>query len=118
MEIAVDREGEVTVIRLSGEVDASNSAEAGQRLREAAPEERPRVVLDMSDLRFLDSSGLAALIAFLKDVDARGGQAALARLQPTVHRIFELTRLDQVFHLYSRLEEALQHLGVPGAEER
>ena len=106
MEITVAEDQGVTVVKLAGEMDASNSAQARDRLGQVAQGEGLRVAVDMEGLRFLDSSGLATLISFMKAVREAGGEVALARPQSPVRRIFELTRLDQVFEVFADLEEA------------
>lgn len=58
-----------------------------------------RLVIDLGQVSFVDSSGLAALVAVLKRVGITGS-LAISGLQPVVRRMFELTRMDRVFHLY------------------
>jgi anti-anti-sigma factor len=56
-------------------------------------------ILDLADLEYLDSSGLAALVALRRQVDPRDGTVRLQHLQPAVRGIIELTRLDRLFTL-------------------
>jgi anti-sigma B factor antagonist len=67
------------------------------------------VVLDLQNVEFVDSSGLGAIVASMKAMGA-GRRLALAGLNPTVDKVFRLTRMDSVFKLYPTLDDALaQH---------
>lgn len=77
--------------------------EAMRRLPETAG---PIVLLDLSRVTFLDSSGLGALVAAMKAL-APTRELRLAGLTPPVRKVFELTRMDQVFVLYESAEAAL-----------
>lgn len=67
------------------------------------------VVLDLSQVEFIDSSGLGAIVAALKNM-GKNRRLALAGLTPTVARVFELTRMDTVFNVFPTLEGALTTL--------
>lgn len=66
-----------------------------------------RVVLDMTGVKFIDSSGLGALIACLRQMNARQGEFRLCGLAPTVLALFEMMRMTRVFTLHASLPEAL-----------
>jgi anti-sigma B factor antagonist len=65
------------------------------------------LVVDLSRVSYVDSSGLAVLIEGMQNVEEYGGQFALAGLQETVRSIFEIARLDQVFHIFPTADAAL-----------
>ncbi|MWD29206.1 STAS domain-containing protein [Aquicoccus sp. SCR17] len=67
----------------------------------------PRVVLDLGRVEFVDSSGLGAIVAAMKQLE-EGRRLELAGLAPLVDRVFRLTRLDTVFRIHRDLEEAMQ----------
>lgn len=67
----------------------------------------PRVVLDLGRVEFVDSSGLGAIVAAMKQLE-EGRRLELAGLAPLVDRVFRLTRLDTVFRIHRNLEEAMQ----------
>jgi anti-sigma B factor antagonist len=64
------------------------------------------IILDLSDVTFIDSSGLGALIATLK-VIGKDGEIIIAAAPPTVVVMFELTRMDRVFRLVKSVDEAV-----------
>lgn len=67
-----------------------------------------RIVVDLAETTFLDSSGLGALIAGLKSARQAGGDLRIARPVPSVQAVFELTNLDQVLRARASVEEAFR----------
>jgi anti-sigma B factor antagonist len=111
MEIPVERMGDIAIALLSvEELDASN---AGEFKRDIAPllEENMKIVLDLSRLRFCDSSGLGALISCLRKVNANGGDLKLCALSKPVRALFELVRMHKVFDIYNTRDEAIRAFG-------
>ena len=71
-------------------------------------EEKPKqVVVDLTKVTYLDSSGLAVLIEGMQNVQEYGGKFAVAGLQESVKHIFDIARLDQVFRIFPTVDEAL-----------
>ena len=71
-------------------------------------EQKPeRVVVDLSKVSYIDSSGLAVLIEGMQNVEAYGGKFILAGIQENVKPIFEIARLDQVFIIFPHVDAAL-----------
>jgi anti-sigma B factor antagonist len=74
-------------------------------------EKKPtRLVVDLSAVSYIDSSGLAVLIEGMQNVDAYGGKFILAGLQDNVKPIFEIARLDRVFIIFPDVDSALAAL--------
>ena len=69
------------------------------------------VVVDLTGVDFLDSSGLGSLIALLKRVSERGGDMKIAGLQKKVRMVFEITRAFKVFDIFDNTEEAIKACG-------
>jgi anti-sigma B factor antagonist len=87
-------------------LDVSNAAELRAALLSAFDTGAGRVVLDLSDVDFLDSSALGALIAAAKRALPRG-LFAVAGIRPAVARLFELTNMSLVFPIHPDLGDAL-----------
>ncbi|RMG44469.1 MAG: anti-sigma factor antagonist [Acidobacteria bacterium] len=107
MELNVEHMGDVTVVVLPGEsLDASNAAEFKQTI---APilEKHSKVVFDMSQLRFVDSSGLGAILSCLRQLNARGGDLKLCGMTKPVRALFELVRMHRIFDIYNTRDEAI-----------
>ena len=95
------------VITVRGDIDAYHSADFKKEVREKiASFKGIKVVLDLSNVAYIDSAGLGSLVAILKDVRNSGKTFTLAALKPNVKRIFEMTRLDKVFKIVDTPEEA------------
>ena len=107
MQIGAEKVGDVVVLLLPmDELDASNSAEFK---RDIAPlfAERAKVVLNMSRLRFVDSSGLGALLSCLRIAMANGGSLKLCEMSAQVRSLFDLVRMNRIFDIYGTQAEAV-----------
>ena len=100
------------VLTLDGAFDRSNAAQVESALGDAIDADKPRLVIDLRGVSFLDSAMLRVLIQSLGDTAARGGQLALIRPNATVWRVFVLTGLSHSFHSFGRLDDALASLGL------
>jgi len=108
MEIVSDKIGDVGVAAVAvEELDASN---AGDLKRDMAPvlEANTKLVLDLSRLRFVDSSGLGAFISCLRKLNAKGGDLKLCGMSKQVRAVFELVRMHRIFDIYGMKEEAVR----------
>ncbi len=100
-------EGEKLIITVMGDIDAYHSADFKKGIREKIESfSGSKIVLDLSNVSYIDSAGLGSLVAILKDVRNAGKSFVLASLKPNVKRIFEMTRLDKVFKIVDTPEEA------------
>src|SRR5579871_5231585 len=108
MEIPVDKVDGVTIAAVPvDELDASNS---GEFKRDIAPvlQSQTKLVLDLSQLRFVDSSGLGAMLSCLRQLSAKGGDLKLCGLSSQVRALFELVRMHRIFDIYSTREDAVK----------
>jgi anti-sigma B factor antagonist len=88
-------------------LDAHNSGELKEQILKSLQEGARHVVVDLDDVKFIDSSGLGALLSGYKNANQRSGTLVLSGLQPRVLSMFELTRLNRVFEIYPRLQDAV-----------
>jgi anti-sigma B factor antagonist len=95
------------VLPLKGEIDLHVSPVITASLNAIIEKKPDRLVIDLSDVSYIDSAGLAALIQAMQRVEAYGGKFLLAGLQETVRSIFEISRLDQVFQVFPDVDTAL-----------
>ena len=95
------------VIPLDGEIDLHISPRITTTLNAALKTKPRNLVIDMGNVSYIDSSGLAVLIEAMQKVEKYGGKFALAALQENVKPIFEIARLDQVFRIYPDVDSAL-----------
>jgi anti-sigma B factor antagonist len=66
------------------------------------------VVLDLSEVTFMDSTGLGAMLSCLRTMKAKGGTLSVVNLTPEVRRLFDLVMMDRVFEIHSDIESAVQ----------
>ncbi len=101
------REDLPNVLPLEGEIDLHVSPNVVASLKMMAEKKPPQVIVDLTRVSYIDSSGLAALIEGMQNVQEYGGQFALAGLQEPVRLIFEIARLDQVFRIFPDIDAAV-----------
>jgi anti-sigma B factor antagonist len=108
MELSTHTSNEVLIIGFSelGSLEASNSPEFREKVA-ALLEGRTKVILDLSNVTFVDSSGIGALVATSRSLSANDGELRLVGLSPAVQTVFELTRLYRAFEIHGSEEEAL-----------
>ena len=108
MEVAVEKFTGVAVVAVPvEELDASNVAEF-KRDMEPILQAQAELVLDLSRLRFVDSSGMGAILSCLRQLTARGGDLKLCGMTRQVRTVFELVRMHRVFDIYATQEEAVR----------
>ncbi|MEH6830071.1 STAS domain-containing protein [Sulfitobacter sp.] len=90
-------------------IDAAVALAFKDRMRDATDGGTDTVVLDLNHVHFIDSSGLGAIVAAMKNL-APDRKLILAGLTPTVDKVFRLTRMDSVFGVFPTVEAALTKL--------
>lgn len=109
MEITVNPvEQRAVVVKLRGRLDLLVAAEVKQRLAQIVNEGFRLIVIDMSEVSFVDSSGLGALIGGLKAARLAGGDLRLASVTDQAQAMLELTTLNRVLKPYPNVTAALQ----------
>ncbi|MGZ5050957.1 MAG: STAS domain-containing protein [Methylobacter sp.] len=98
-----------TVISVQEErIDAHNSGELKEAILHLIEQGESNIVMKLDRVRFIDSSGLGALLSGYKHAAAKSGRLALANMQQQVLSMFELTRLNRVFDIYADVSEAVE----------
>ena len=96
------------LIAVAGEIHVSTAPEFSRLLSAAIGRGKTQVVLDLSDVEFIDSTGLSVLLNGLRRVTRRGGRMAIVCSNPTVLRLFVITRLDSTFTIVGSRRAALE----------
>ncbi len=108
MQTEIVEKGDVTILRaLEKRIDAGISGEFKEQLGELVANGRRRIILDISGVEFLDSSGLGAIISGLKAIGEDGRLVICGATDP-VKSMFRLTRMDRIFEMYDSEAESLQ----------
>jgi anti-sigma B factor antagonist len=95
------------VLPLKGEIDLHVSPGIAVSIAGVTATRPARIVVDLTDVTYLDSSGLAVLIQSMQNVQEYGGAFALAGVQEDVRAVFEMARLDQVFQIFPDVGSAV-----------
>jgi len=105
-------DGAVAVIGLTGDVTAACETELMDAYREAARAEARGIVLDFTDLDYMNSSGIGLLVTLLVRAKREGRQISAYGLSDHYRQIFELTRLDEAVLIHDSEQEALAAAGT------
>jgi anti-sigma B factor antagonist len=114
--IEEDLDSRTRVITVSGEIHVSTAPEFSRRLNAAIAGGMTGLVLDLTPTEFIDSTGLSVLLNGLRRVTRQRGRMALVCTNPTVLRLFEITRLDSTFDIHPTREDAAYN-GAGGSSE-
>jgi anti-sigma B factor antagonist len=91
-------EGDVVIAHVRGEIDLQNSPELRSALLEILAQTSPRrLILNLSQVPYMDSSAIAVLVESLKRISKQKGKICLTNLQPRVKSLLEIARLDSIF---------------------
>ncbi len=101
------RENDLDIVKFSGRLVMADAADARENLKAIVEGGKGKLILDLTDLTFIDSSGCAVLISAFKAVRAKDGRMILTGLSRNVQALLELTRLNEIFELYANTEGAL-----------
>jgi anti-anti-sigma factor len=113
--IGIWRRGDdLCLVALAGEMDIGNAGELRPEVERVLPPGPCRLIVELSSLAFVDSTGIRALVVLARDVRANGGTFVVVAPQSSVARVFEIVKLDQHLEIAASLEDVL---GVPTAAE-
>lgn len=108
MKVHVEKHKDGRLFIVEGQIDMNTSSTLRSHLREALEAQASPLVVELSAVDFIDSSGLATLIEALQAVGRFGGSLRLCGLNPKVRQLFELSNLTSIFDLRESSTEALE----------
>jgi anti-sigma B factor antagonist len=111
------RDPDTRIISVAGEIHVTTAPEFSQRLNDAISAGTHGVVIDMSQVEFIDSTGLSVLLNGLRRVTRSDGRLALVVTNPTVLRLFEITKLDSTFDIQPTVEAAVARVQAGGSSD-
>ncbi|UFS69676.1 STAS domain-containing protein [Geomonas sp. RF6] len=110
MNLHTEMRNEIEIIYVKEErLDAHNSGELKVVVQKLFEEGKKNVLIDLKEVRFIDSSGLGALVSGFKNAISHQGNLKLSSLQTQVKSMFELTRLHRVFEIFPSSAEAIDN---------
>jgi anti-sigma B factor antagonist len=104
--VSTREEGPFTVVEVGGEVDVYTAPRLREAVVTAIDTGSTRMVIDVENVEFLDSTGVGVLVGALKKVRSSGGTLDIVCTQPRLLKIFDITGLDKVFGLHTSVAEA------------
>ena len=107
MDLSSRTSGNVHIMKLEGRFDAYSAPQVNQWLEKTLKHIPPNIVVNLEDVVFVDSTALATLVQAMKRCRQHNGDLRLSNLKQPVRMIFELTRLDRAFEIFSGEEEAV-----------
>lgn len=108
MELELHEDGSVTIVTLSGDLGIGDAEAVFKKTVSRLLEEgKVRLVVDCSGLRYVDSSGLGALVRALTTSQHEGGGTKLLGVPSSLRKLLELTKLDSVFEMFENRDEAV-----------
>jgi anti-sigma B factor antagonist len=102
-----DYRSDVTVLRLRGELDADTASQLHATLADLLERPVPRIVVDVTELKFCDSVGLSAFITSKQVINARGGWLSFAGANPFLVQLMETVGLTRYFAMFPEVEDAV-----------
>ena len=109
VEIALEKINSGFLLKLKGDVDMNTSSDVRNALAQVFKQETSgmkALLIDLSQVRYMDSSGIATLIEGMQNCKKKGTRLRLCELSPSVRDVFELARLASVFEIYPTIIEA------------
>jgi anti-sigma B factor antagonist len=107
MQFEIEKIGDVSVVKLQTEVlDAGNAKEFRSGITPIL-EENVKIVFDMSQVNFLDSSGCGTILSCLRQLNSAEGDLKMFGLQQSVRTLFELIRLHRIIDIFNNRDEAV-----------
>jgi len=108
MELTTREEGDITILTVTGDLVIGEPETTFKKtITQLLAEGRVNLLVDLSAVGFLDSSGLGALVRALTLAQKEGGSAKLLHAGPQVRKLLQLTKLDSVFEIHEDLEAAV-----------
>ena len=108
LRISAGQRSEAPVITVHGEIDMITAPSLHERLFDLACARTPVVIVDLSGVSFIDSTGLGALVVANKRFDDDGASLRLVLTHPGVQKVFEVTDMNEIFSVYPNVEEAVE----------
>ena len=110
LKIDIGEKNGVVLLKLDGEVDVYTAPKLKSRLVDLVDQGKFKIVVDLEEVDFMDSSGLGVLVGGLKRVRSHDGAIALVCTQENILKIFRITGLVKVFPIFENQDQAVQSI--------
>lgn len=107
MGVKIEPKSGLTVCHVDGEIDINSSPQIKKSFDKLISAKTPKIVINLSKVTYVDSSGLATLVEILKNMKSYGGRMRLACMSSKVKSLFEITKLEKLFEIMADEESAV-----------
>lgn len=104
----VSERGGIAVLAIKGEIDVATAPPLRDKLLALVNDGSERVIVDLSNVDFLDSTGLGVLVSVMKRLRTTGGDLRLICTKTHLLKVFEITGLTSVFEIFDTLDAAIE----------
>ncbi len=108
LSVSSSEQGGVTVVHVGGEIDVYTAPLLREALDKQVAAGRTDIVVDLENVTFMDSTGLGVLVGRLKLVRGQNGSLRIVSAQDRILKVFKITGLDKVFHIYDSVTAATE----------
>ncbi|MFH1655101.1 MAG: STAS domain-containing protein [Candidatus Omnitrophota bacterium] len=108
MQISEKDANGVTILEVEGDIDLNSSPTMREKFDELIKNNISKIIINFQDVSYIDSSGLATVIEMLQRLKKSQGQLRLSNLSEKLKNLFEITKIDKLFQMYSSEEDALK----------
>ena len=109
MAVKTESKNGLMVCRVDGEIDIACAPELKKIFDKLISQKTPKIVIELSKVTYVDSSGLATLVEILKNMRSYGGKMRLACMAPKIKSLFEITKLEKLFEISADEETAISN---------
>ena len=118
MDIRVTENVDFVTLNLRGRLDLASSSHMKDQVLRLVSEGKSKIILNMAQVDFINSSGLGTLVSVLKEIRLAKGKMVLSNLASYVQEIFEITQLSNIFEIYNSEADAQEVFLAPAARNR
>lgn len=108
MQVKIQDKDTVTVCYVSGDIDINSAPVIRKSLEKVVSGKKNKVLVNLSDVQYVDSSGLATMVELLKNIRAYGGKLKVCNMSAKIKSLFEMTKLDRLFEILPSEEDAIK----------
>jgi len=107
MAVRVENKNNLTVCHVDGEININSSPDIKKAFDKLISKKVPKIVINLSRVTYVDSSGLATLVEILKNMRVYGGRMRLTNLSSKIKSLFEITKLEKLFEIMAEEADAI-----------
>ncbi|NUO79525.1 STAS domain-containing protein [candidate division KSB1 bacterium] len=100
--------GEVSVLRLKGFLDAHTASDLERAVQKLLDEKRFKIIVNFKELTYISSAGLGVFMGFIEEVRSNGGDIKLTSMSPKIFRVFDLLGFPTLYEIRDEENQALQ----------